>query len=363
MTVAVRPGIRVDRVTTSRLSTRVLLTGDPSGRPILFLHGNLSSATWWESTLLALPSDCFGMAPDQRGFGEADPSAIIDATHGMRDLSEDAIAVLDHYGVVAATVVGSSLGGSVVWRMIADDPQRVSDVVQVAPGSPYGFGAIHGDEGIANTEDFAGSGAGLVNPQLLAGLTNRDFGTDSPFSPRNVFRTAIVRPGHVDDHEDAYLASMMATHLGQDAYPGDATPSPNWPFFGPGLHGASNALSPKWITAHRGALDADPKPPVTWIRGALDAVVADAGPGDPGVWGPTGLIPGFPGSDRYPPQPMVSQTRAWLGRYAELGGSFTEQVIENAAHAPYIDSHEDFMGVLHAHLDRKTNMTTTRSDG
>ena len=68
------------------------------------------------------------------------------------------------------------------------------------------------------------------------------------------------------------------------------------------------------------------------------------------MWGPTGIVPGFPGVDAYPPQPMIAQTRAWLGEYASRGGSFEEVVLENAAHAPYIDSLEAFNGVLHANL-------------
>jgi pimeloyl-ACP methyl ester carboxylesterase len=300
--------------------------------------------------MISLPDGFFGIAPDQRGYGGADRSVTIDATRGMGDLSDDAVALLDELGVESVTVVGSSLGGSVVWRMMADHPDRLRSVIQVAPGSPYGFGATHGPDGAQTTPDFAGSGGGLINPRLVELMEARDMGTDDFFSPRNVFRMSIVRPGFVAEEEDTYLESMMSTHFGPEGYPGDAVPSPNWPFVAPGTLGGSNATSPKWIVAHRTALEAQPKPHVTWIRGALDVVVSDAGGADPGVWGPTGIVPGFPGVDAYPPQPMIAQTRAWLGEYASRGGSFEEVVLENAAHAPYIDSLEAFNGVLHAHL-------------
>lgn len=350
MTVETLDGIQARAVATKRLSTRVLFAGDPAGIPVLFLHGNISSATWWESTMVALPDGWFGIAPDQRGYGDADRTATIDATRGMGDLSDDAVALLDELDISAAVVVGSSLGGSVAWRLIADHPGRLRSVIQVAPGSPYGFGATHGLDGARTTPDFAGSGGGLINPRLVELMQARDMGTDEFFSPRNVFRTSIVRPGFVSGREDAYLESMMSTHFGPTGYPGDAVPSQNWPFVAPGVLGGSNATSPKWITAHRTALEAQPKPHVTWVRGALDLVVSDAGSADPGVWGPTGLVPGFPGSDDYPPQPMVSQTRAWLEQYSERGGSFEEIVLPEAAHAPYIDDEEAFNGVFHAHL-------------
>jgi pimeloyl-ACP methyl ester carboxylesterase len=350
VTVPTLPGIEARTVATDRLTTRVLFAGDPSGTPVLFIHGNLSSATWWETTMLALPEGFRGIAPDQRGYGGADPEARIDATRGMGDLSDDAAALLDTLGIGRAIVVGSSLGGNVVWRMIGDQAHRISQVIQVDPGSPYGYGATKGDAGEPVTDDFAGSGAGLVNPEMAERLRNGDTGSDSPFSPRNVFRTLIVKAGHIDDNEDAYVAAMLSTHFGPQDYPGDAVPSPNWPFAAPGVFGPNNALSPKYVTAHEAALAADPKPHVTWIRGAQSAIITDGGPLDPGTWGPSGVLPGYPGVDAYPPQPMVSQTRAWLELYRERGGSYEEVVLPDGGHVPYLDDPEDFQGVLNAHL-------------
>lgn len=350
MSVQSLPGIEVRSVTSERLATRVLFRGDATGTPVLFLHGNLSSATWWETTLLALPDGFWGIAPDQRGYGDADPQATIDATRGMGDLSDDAAALLDALDIDRAVVVGSSMGGSVIWRMIADHPGRLSSVVQVDPGSPYGYGATKGIDGELTTPDAAGSGAGLVNPEMVARLVAGDTGTDSAFSPRNVFRSLIVKSGHIDENEDLYVASMLSTHFGESAYPGDAQPSTIWPFAAPGVHGAANGLSPKWAASAEPALAAEPKPHIVWIRGERDVIISDGGPLDPGTWGPTGLIPGFPGTDAYPPQPMVGQTRAWLGRYVEAGGTFEEAALPDGGHVPYIDDPQAFNGVLHAHL-------------
>ncbi len=55
MSVPLRPRIEARTVDTPRLTTRVLFSGPEDGIPVLFLHGNLSSATWWEMTMLALP--------------------------------------------------------------------------------------------------------------------------------------------------------------------------------------------------------------------------------------------------------------------------------------------------------------------
>lgn len=357
MTVVTLPGIEARTVTSERLTTRVLFAGDPNGTVVLFLHGNLSSATWWETTMLALPDGFYGIAPDQRGYGEADPSVTIDATRGMGDLSDDAAALLDTLAIEKAIVVGSSLGGNVVWRMIGDHADRISTAIQVDPGSPYGYGATKDNDGTPTTEDYAGSGAGLVNAELAQRLHDGDRGTESPMSPRNVFRSVIVKAGHIDPNEDAYIDSMLSTHLGDRDYPGDAAPSQNWPFAAPGRFGPNNGLSPKYVQAHKLALDADPKPHIVWIRGARSMIISDGGPLDPGTWGPSGVLPGFPGADSYPPQPMVSQTRAWLARYEAAGGTFEEVVLPEGGHVPYLDDPEAFQGVLNAHLRQENDNT------
>jgi pimeloyl-ACP methyl ester carboxylesterase len=62
------------------------------------------------------------------------------------------------------------------------------------------------------------------------------------------------------------------------------------------------------------------------------------------------LVPGWPGMDVYPPQPMVGQTRAVLEAYTAAGGAFQEVVIENTGHTPYIEKPDAFNKAFHAHL-------------
>ena len=71
MSVPTIEGITATTITTDRLRTRVLFSGPDTGIPVLFLHGNHSSATWWEETMVALPDGYRGIAPDLRGFGGA----------------------------------------------------------------------------------------------------------------------------------------------------------------------------------------------------------------------------------------------------------------------------------------------------
>ena len=350
MSIATLEGVEAQTITTPRLTTRVLFAGDEDGRPVLFLHGNSSSATWWEEAMVTLPDGFRAIAPDQRGFGEADPKEKINATRGVGDLAEDAIALLDFLGIDAAHVVGSSMGGSVVWRLLMDYPDRWLTVTQVDPGSPYGFAGTKDIDGTPCYPDFAGSGGGLVNPQVVELVKRGDLDPDNPFTMRSALRRLVCKPPFVPAREEDILASCLSIHIGEQDWPGDKVTSPNWPYTAPGVWGAANALSPKYADDPARLYSIDPKPPILWLRGSHDLAVSDKAASDPGTLGAMGLIPGWPGMDVYPPQPMLGQTRNVLERYAAAGGAYQEIVIEDAGHAPYLDNLEGFNRYLHAQL-------------
>ena len=94
----------------------------------------------------------------------------------------------------------------------------------------------------------------------------------------------------------------------------------------------------------------DPKPPVLWVRGANDQIVADGSMFDIGTLGKMGAVPGYPGEDVMPPQPMVSQTRAVLEQYAQSGGEFKEVVFDECGHTPYIEKPDAFNQHFHDHI-------------
>src|SRR5258706_1593163 len=180
-------GITAQTISTPRLSTRVLFSGPDNGIPVLFVHGNASSATYWEEVMLALPVGYRGIAPDQRGYGDADRSKKVDATRGLGDLSDDLCELLNTLKIDKAHVVGHSLGGSVMWQMLIDYPERILSTTMAAPGSPFGFCGTKDAQGTPNYADFAGSGGGIVNPTVTQMMAAGDRGSDNPqASPRIV---------------------------------------------------------------------------------------------------------------------------------------------------------------------------------
>lgn len=185
MTTPIRDGITAKIITSPRITTRVLFSGADDGVPVFFMHGNVSSATFWEDTMLALPAGYRGIAPDQRGFGEAQRDKIIDSTRGLGDQADDLVALMDTLGIEKAHVVGHSAGGSMLWRFLMDYSERVLTATMVAPGSPYGFGGTKDVNGTPTWDDFAGSGAGTVNATFPPMLAEGERG-DAQGTPRNV---------------------------------------------------------------------------------------------------------------------------------------------------------------------------------
>jgi pimeloyl-ACP methyl ester carboxylesterase len=137
------------------------------------------------------------------------------------------------------------------------------------------------------------------------------------------------------------VAEILKSVTGDDGYPGDVAPSEHWPGVAPGTRGILNALSPKYCN-WAGIVELSPKPPILWAHGAQDIVVADGSPWELGTLGSLGVVPGWPGAEAFPPQPMVAQIRAVLANYEARGGRVETEWFEESGHFPPLDSPERF---------------------
>jgi pimeloyl-ACP methyl ester carboxylesterase len=352
MPIPTLPGITSQLVATPRLRTHVLLSGPADGAPVLFVHGNASSATYWEETMLALPAGFRAIAPDLRGYGDSEDK-LVDATRGCGDWVDDLLALADTLGLGRFHVVGHSLGGAVVFSLVAAAGERVITATLAAPGSPYGFGGTKDVNGTPTWPDFAGSGGGTVNaefPQRMAAGDRTE--AAGMAAPRVVMNSFYWKPPFRPAREEELLSGLLSEKVGPERYPGDLTASDNWPGVAPGVWGPINALSPKYVgdTVERFVAAAH-KPPVLWVRGADDQIVSDTSLFDLGFLGKLGAVPGWPGDEAYPPQPMVGQVRTVLERYAAAGGAFREVVLAECGHTPYIEQPEAFNAALHGQLE------------
>ncbi|MCA1801688.1 MAG: alpha/beta hydrolase [Rhodothermaceae bacterium] len=346
------PGIRSEYVQTGRLLHYTLFSGNNDDFPVIFLHGNISSSTFWEETMLGLPVGFRGIAPDLRGFGLTDPRGLICADRGISDWVNDIRALTDALSIDRFILAGHSMGGFIAWGCLAAFPERIAGVVLIAPGSPFGFGGNHGESGILNQSDGAGSGAGMVNKGFAERIAKKDKGTSDPLtSPRSVMNRLFWANSFKPTREDDFLNAVLSVHSGRHQYPGDTQKSTNWPGFAPGIWGPVNALSPLYNRdLARQVVDACMPYHILWVRGNDDQIVSDSSLSDAGNLGKTGIIPGWPGEKIFPSQPMISQTKKILEQLSASGAVVAEEVMIGCGHTPFIEQSVKFNRIFHKWL-------------
>ncbi len=340
-------GIQAVDVDTERLRMHCLLAGPVDGTPVVLVHGNLSTGLFFDELMAAAPDGLRLIAPDMRGFGETERKPI-DATRGLRDWADDIAALVRALDIDGSVhLVGWSTGGAAIMQYALDRPGAVASLTLIDPVSPYGFGATSGVDGVPTSNDYAGAGGGLANPEFVERLRAGDRSSESDVSPRNVMRAFYWHPAfEVDpEREDALVDEVLKTFIADDGYPGNGVPSQNWPGVAPGERGILNALSGRWLDT-TAIVDISPKAPILWIRGDGDLVVSDQSMFDAGTLGKLGALPEWPGEDVHPPQPMIAQTRAVLERYAANGGETREELFTDSSHGPFIDHADDCAALL-----------------
>ena len=342
-------------VRTDRLETNVWTSGPADGVLLLLVHGNLVSGGWWRYVAERLPGDVRVIAPDLRGFGRTEAKPI-DATRGLGDMADDVRSLLVTLGLADSgrvNAAGWSMGGGVLWQYALTYPGDLASLTMVAPLSPYGWGGVKGLDGEPCFDDYAASGGGTAAPDSVRRLAAGDWSGDEPMSSPRVILRDFFGPrgnaGRVD--EEFLLDEVLLTRVGEDFYPGDSITSPNWPGVAPGQRGVLNTMSPKYFNATAIAGLAR-KPPITWVRGGQDQVVSDTSVFDLGYLGQLGAVPGWPGAEVLPPQPMAGQTRAVLDAYRAAGGAAEEIVLEDAGHGMPVEVPDRIAEVIAAALIR-----------
>jgi len=336
-------------IQTRRLRTHFVESGPEDGVPVVLVHGNLSTGRFYEHLFDGAPERYRLIAPDMRCFGDSE-ALPIDATRGLADWADDTQALIEALGIERPVhLAGWSTGGAAIAAFALD--RAVASLTFIDPVSPYGYGGTHAD-GTPCFPDWAGTGGAAGAPEFVARLAAGDRSGEGAASPRNVLTSAYWSPNHQEDPErvEMLLTEVLKSVTGDDGYPGDSTASEHWPGFAPGTRGILNALSGKHCNWTEIA-SLDPKPPILWTHGSEDIVVADGSPWEVGTLGELGAIPDWPGTEAFPPQPMVWQIRSVLQRYRDAGGRAEMEMFEGSGHFPPIDAAERWSALFFAFLD------------
>jgi pimeloyl-ACP methyl ester carboxylesterase len=100
--------------------------GDPGQPPVLLIMGSGASMLWWEHEFCSklAAAGRFVIQYDHRDTGRSITCAPGHPAYDSGDLVEDALGVLDAFGIQAAQLVGTSAGGALAQLIALDHPDR-----------------------------------------------------------------------------------------------------------------------------------------------------------------------------------------------------------------------------------------------
>jgi pimeloyl-ACP methyl ester carboxylesterase len=100
-------------------------------RKVLALHGWFGSATGWGPFADLVDGDRYSYAfPDYRGYGARRGET---GDFSLPEISADALAAVDALGWSSFAVLGHSMGGSAMQRVLLDAGDRVTGLIGVSP--------------------------------------------------------------------------------------------------------------------------------------------------------------------------------------------------------------------------------------
>jgi pimeloyl-ACP methyl ester carboxylesterase len=134
------PGARAI-VTANGVALCVQDFGDPADPAILLIHGAATSMGGWNDRFCArlASSGRFVIRYDHRDTGESVSYPTGAPGYGLHDLIDDAIGILDVYGIARAHWVGTSMGGGIAIGAALEHPARVASLTLIGT-SPGGAG-------------------------------------------------------------------------------------------------------------------------------------------------------------------------------------------------------------------------------
>lgn len=118
--------------------------GDPAHPPMLLIMGAMASMLWWPEAFCRklAGKGLFVIRYDNRDTGRSTKYAPGEPPYTFVDMADDAIRVLDSYGIAKAHVAGMSMGGMIAQLVALKHPSRVISLTAIST-SPIGIDTSH----------------------------------------------------------------------------------------------------------------------------------------------------------------------------------------------------------------------------
>ncbi len=184
--------------------------GDPDASALLLVMGaNATGIAWPDALVARLAEHHRVIRYDHRDTGRS-TRAFAKRPYPITRLADDALAVLDGFGIDRAHVVGMSLGGILVQLLLLDAPDRILSA------TTFGAAALGGDPPLPGESDLPGP-----SDEILA-MWER-LGDDGTRDEENAFSlehwrllSGAAAGGHFDPAEFGDLEERVRTHTGYD---------------------------------------------------------------------------------------------------------------------------------------------------
>jgi pimeloyl-ACP methyl ester carboxylesterase len=114
--------------------------GDRGNPALLLVMGATASMLGWPDEFCAALAEhgLYVIRFDHRDTGQSTTVAPGEATYAVEDLADDAIAILDDYGIAKAHLIGMSLGGYIAQMLTVARAERVASLTLIA-SEPLGW--------------------------------------------------------------------------------------------------------------------------------------------------------------------------------------------------------------------------------
>lgn len=177
--------------------------GDPSGQPVLLLHGYSDSLHSYRPLLAMPPAGLRLIALSHRGHGGSDkPASRYDAA----ELADDVARFMDALGIARAVLVGHSMSSQVAQRLAAHHPGRTQALILM--------GAFTTLKGHAEIEALRQVVEALDDPVDPAFVRDFQQGTLARPVPSWFFETIVGESLRVPAH---VWRSALAAQMAQDS--------------------------------------------------------------------------------------------------------------------------------------------------
>ncbi len=173
---------------------------------VVFIHGSGPGASGWSNFkhniagFQAAGYRC--VVYDQWGYGQTDKPTDID--HTLDFFVEGLLALLDGLAIEQAVLVGNSLGGAVALGAALDHPERVSELILMAPGGIEAREVYFAMEGIQAMVKYP-MGSPEFTREVLAKLL-----TLLVFNPKYVDEELVEERWQTLQNQNAHVLATMA---------------------------------------------------------------------------------------------------------------------------------------------------------